>query len=198
MQRLHNDAIATVRRCLPTGTLILSCIALGAVLPAAGAEFDKEALIRDALSAAPPAVAATSKVVTMDNKVLKQGSGPYTCFPTPSDVLAKGGREPMCLDKVWLAWADAWMNKKPFRAEGSGIGYMLAGDTGASNIDPYATASTANNQWVAEGPHIMVIVADPAQLEGLSTDPNSGGAYVMWKGTPYAHIMVPVGARAHQ
>jgi hypothetical protein len=22
-----------------------------------------------------------------------------------------------------------------------------------------------NNQWVAEGPHIMIIVADPAQLE---------------------------------
>ena len=91
MQRLHNDAIATVRRCLPTGTLILSCIALGAVLPAAGAEPDKEALIRDALSAAPPVVAATAKVVTMDNKVLKQGSGPYTCFPTPSDVLAERG-----------------------------------------------------------------------------------------------------------
>ena len=85
-----------------------------------------------------------------------------------------------------MAWADAWMNKKPFKADGSGIGYMLAGDTGASNIDPYATASTATNQWVAEGPHIMVVVADPAQLEGLSTDPNSGGAYVMWKGTPYA------------
>ena len=198
MQRLHNDATSIVRRCLPAGTLILGCIALGAVLPAAGAEPDKEALIRDALSAAPPAVASTAKVVTMDNKVLKQGSGPYTCFPTPSDVLAKGGREPMCLDKVWLAWADAWMNKKPFKTEGSGIGYMLAGDTGASNIDPYATASTATNQWVAEGPHIMVIVADPAQLEGLSTDPNSGGAYVMWKGTPYAHIMVPVASRTQQ
>ena len=73
--------------------------------------------------------------------------------------------------------------------------YMLAGDTGASNIDPYATGPTADNQWVAEGPHIMVIVADPGQLEGLPTDPNSGGAYVMWKGTPYAHIMIPVAQR---
>ena len=26
-------------------------------------------------------------------------------------------------------------------------------------------------------------------------NPNSGGAYVMWKGTPYAHIMVPVAQR---
>ena len=28
-----------------------------------------------------------------------------------------------------------------------------------------------------------------------SCDPNNGGAYVMWKGTPYAHIMVPVAKR---
>jgi hypothetical protein len=41
----------------------------------------------------------------------------------------------------------------------------------------------------------MVLVPDPARLEGIPTDPNSGGAYVMWKGTPYAHIMIPVGPR---
>ena len=41
----------------------------------------------------------------------------------------------------------------------------------------------------------MVIVPDPVQLEGLSTDPNNGGAYVMWKGTPYVHVMVPLGKR---
>jgi hypothetical protein len=28
----------------------------------------------------------------------------------------------------------------------------------------------------------------------MSTDPWNGGPYVMWKGTPYAHIMVPVDA----
>jgi hypothetical protein len=179
-------------------TCMLSAFTLSTAMVfgiASAAEADKEVQIREALSAAPPAVATTAKVVTMDNKVLKEGSGPYTCFPTPPDELAKGGKTPMCLDKVWIAWADAWMNKKPFKAEGSGIGYMLAGDTGASNVDPYATAPTSNNQWVVEGPHVMVIVADPAQLDGLSTDPNKGGAYVMWKGTPYAHIMVPVAAR---
>src|SRR5262245_36385421 len=30
--------------------------------------------------------------------------------------------------------------------------YMLAGDTGASNIDPYAEKPTFDNQWIAEGP----------------------------------------------
>ena len=41
----------------------------------------------------------------------------------------------------------------------------------------------------------MIIVPNPAELEGISTDPYSGGPFVMWKGTPYGHIMVPVGKR---
>ena len=194
MQSLGNEwpigrtTVAVVS--LLTGYIVCS---LGAI--AAGAEPDKDALIREALSAAPPAIANTATVKTMDGKVLKEGSGVYTCFPTSPDVAAKGGRQPMCLDKVWLAWADAWMNKKPFKASGAGIGYMLAGDNGASNTDPYAAGPKPDNQWVVEGPHIMVLAADPALLDTLSTDPNNGGAYVMWKGTPYVHIMVPVAPR---
>ena len=36
-------------------------------------------------------------------------------------------------------------------------------------------------------------VADPdtAQLDTMPTDPNNGGPWVMWKGTKFAHIMVP-------
>ncbi len=71
---------------------------------------------------------------------------------------------------------------------------MLAGDEG-SNIDPFAEAPTPDNEWVVEGPHIMIVVPDPAMLQGIPTDPNNGGPYVMWKGSPYAHIMIPVADR---
>ena len=162
--------------------------------PAKAAE-TKAAMIRDALSAAPPAIAKTATVMDWDHTVLKQGTGLYTCMPTPPALRARGGREPMCLDKVWMAWGDAWMNKKPFKASELGVAYMLAGDTGASNIDPYATKKTADNQWVVEGPHTMILVPDAAALDSISTDPHNGGPYVMWKGTPYAHIMMPVGPR---
>jgi hypothetical protein len=177
---------------VPTLAILVTCL-LFSTTPDAAVQ-DKKALIRDALSAAPPAVAKTAKVMDWDGTVLRPGSGTYTCYPTQLELRNKG-KEPMCLDKTWIAWADAWMNKKPFKADQIGIGYMLAGDAGSSNIDPYASAPTSNNQWVVEGPHTMVIVPDPAQLEGLPTDANNGGAYVMWKGTPYAHIMVPVGQR---
>jgi hypothetical protein len=86
----------------------------------------------------------------MDGKVLKEGSGAYTCFPTSPDVVAKGGRELMCLVKVWLGWADAWMNKKPFEASGTGIGYMLAGDNGAGRATSIPTLRARNpttNGW---------------------------------------------------
>jgi hypothetical protein len=177
-------------------TAFLSCLAFGVAPSAAGADPDKEALIRDALRAAPPAVASTATIMDWDHKILKQGSGAYTCMPTDPDTRAKGGYGPMCIDQPWMAWLDAYVGKKPFKTDRTGVAYMLAGDSpGGSNIDPYAKSPTADNQWVAEGPHIMVLLPSPGQLEGLSTDPNSGGAYVMWKGTPYAHLMVPVATR---
>jgi hypothetical protein len=172
-------------------TIILGGLLIGT----AYAADDKDALIKDALSAASPEIAKTAAVMGWDHSVLKKGTGAYTCMPTPPEVTAKGGREPMCLDKIWAAWGDAWKNKKAFKAEGVGIAYMLAGDTGASNIDPYAKGQTADNQWVVEGPHLMVLVPDTAQMESLPTDAHTGGPYVMWKGTPYAHIMVPVADR---
>jgi hypothetical protein len=153
---------------------------------------DKQAMIREALSAAPRAIAKTATVKDWDGNVLKQGSGAYTCYPTPP-MQEKIGKEPMCLDQVWQAWGEAWMNKKDFKADKVGVAYMLEGDTGASNTDPYATAPTKDNQWVVSGPHTMVVLPNPADLDSISTDPNNGGPFVMWKGTPYAHIMVPVG-----
>jgi hypothetical protein len=155
------------------------------------ASSNKSALIKEALSAAPADLAKTAKVLDWDGTVLKQGEGPYTCYPTPP-MMRNIGKEPMCLDKTWQSWADAYLNHKDYKADELGIAYMLAGDTGASNTDPYAKGPTQDNQWVVSGPHTMIIVPDPKMLEGVSTDPKNGGPFVMWKGTPYAHIMVPV------
>ena len=52
---------------------------------------------------------------------------------------------------------------------------------------------TGENEWVHEGPHIMLLAPDPADLNQYSHDHHSGAPYVMWRDTPYAHIMVPLG-----
>jgi hypothetical protein len=148
-----------------------------------------EEMIADALSAAPASMAASVTVTDWEGNVLKEGTGPYVCLPTPAQL---SGRAPMCFDGPWQVWGDAWMNKTEFSIDGIGISYMLAGDEGASNIDPFAEGPTEDNEWVVEGPHLMIIVPDAALLDAIPTDFNSGGPYVMWKGTPYAHVMVPV------
>ncbi len=37
----------------------------------------------------------------------------------------------------------------------------------------------------------MIVVPDLKTLEDISSDPHNGGPYVMYQGTPYAHIMAP-------
>jgi hypothetical protein len=157
---------------------------------------DKQALIESALSAAPPMVAETATVKDRKGNVLKEGSGAYTCFGREAP-----GQSPICVDEVWAGWVDARVNKKPFTASEVGISYMLAGDapdSGVSNIDPDAKEPTADNQWIVEGPHLMILVPDPVLLDAFPAEPGNGDPYVMWKGTPYAHIMVPTGGRPEQ
>jgi hypothetical protein len=91
------------RRDLVTG---IAAVIIGAFGAQPGVAQDKEALIKSALSAGPPAVTDTAKIVDMKGNVLREGSGAYTCFPAEG-----AGSAPMCLDAEWLIWADAWMNK---------------------------------------------------------------------------------------
>ncbi len=162
---------------------------------AAAASADRDAMIADALSAAPPQVAATARVVAMDGTVLREGSGPFTCMATPPGM-PEGARSPMCLDEEWLAAIRAYGRRDAsYRPSRIGIAYMLAGDNGSSNVDPFAAGPSADNQWIVEGPHLMVIQPDPAALEGLPTDPHHGGPYVMWAGTPFVHVMIPTAPR---
>ena len=84
-------------------------------------------------------------------------------------------------------------SKAEFKTDGVGISYMLQGDIGAgvSNSTPYHPDPKSADDYTETGPHLMIIV--PRELmEGITQDPKSGGPYVMWGDTPYAHIMVPL------
>ncbi len=179
----------TTRRKLGHG-----CMALVAALligPVTGSAQDASDAVADALSAGWPGMAEGATVMDWEGNVLQEGTNGYTCLPTPPML---SGTAPMCMDSEWMKWAGAWQNKEDYAAESLGISYMLAGDEGASNVDPYAEGPTEDNEWIVEGPHLMILA--PAELlELFPTDPNNGGPYVMWKGTPYAHLMVPIGSR---
>ncbi|MCZ6477409.1 MAG: hypothetical protein O6851_03745 [Gemmatimonadetes bacterium] len=183
-------------RCKPHLPLaaFLTIVLLPATVLAQEAEYgspEAKAMIEDALSAITAELAMGATVVDWEQNVLKEGDNGWTCFPTPANF----EKAPMCFDEPWLAWADGWMNQEPVSIDRVGIGYMLAGDSGASNSDPYAEEPT--DDWVVTGPHLMVIVPNNAGLEGITTEPGGDGPWVMWAGTPYAHIMVPVGKHGH-
>ena len=150
---------------------------------------ERSALIRNALSAAPPSLAAHAAVVLPTGETLREGTNGYTCMP---DDPAVPNNAPMCLDAPWQELIDAWMNRREPRVTRMGISYMLQGDMPVSNTDPFATAPSPDNAWIAAGPpHLMIVLPDASMLEGYSTDPANGGPWVMWTGTPYVHLMVP-------
>jgi hypothetical protein len=144
--------------------------------------------IAHARSAAPASISADATIV-VDGKVAVEGSNGWTCMP---DTMPGDGAA-MCNDAIWMKMMGAMGSKKDFTAEGVGISYMLQGDIGAgvSNSDPFHPDPESAADFVETGPHLMIVV--PRELlKGMTDDPSSGGPYVMWGDTPYAHIMVPV------
>jgi hypothetical protein len=154
-----------------------------------------EDMTKLAISAAPAAIVKDAKVVTVDHegkiRVLREGSGSWTCMPGHADP---SNPDPMCGDKNAMEWASAWMAKKEPPANQVGFMYMLQGDGGASNTDPYATKEEANNNWIKTGAHVMIVGSGAKMLEGYPRDAKADPTkpYVMWAGTPYEHLMLPV------
>ena len=155
---------------------------------------DKKAMM-SAMSAAPMNVSAKATIVAMDAngkmRVLHKGHNNFTCMP---DNPATPGPDPMCMDPAALAWAEAWIgHKKPVEGK-VGFMYMLMGGTDASNVDPYATKPTSNNHWLQTGPHVMIVGASQSfyDMYPKSAQPDTSVPYIMWSGTPYQHLMIPV------
>jgi len=165
-------------------------ISLACVLPAQSFAGDgSEAKIARAMSAAPDSISAQATIMDSDGTVLREGSNGWTCMP---DTMP-GDNAPMCNDAVWMKLMMAVGNKAEFETDQIGISYMLQGDEGAgvSNSTPYHPDPKNAEDYTETGPHLMIVVPKE-MLKGITNDPSSGGPYVMWGDTPYAHIMVPV------
>ena len=152
-------------------------------------------IIHSASAAAPSKVSAHASIVAMKPdggvRTVRAGNNGFTCM---ADDPVTPGPDPMCMDAAAWDWAGAWMGKKAPTAGRVGFIYMLAGGTDASNTDPYAQKPTANNHWVKTGPHVMVVgaSADFYAMYPKGADPDTSVPYVMWAGTPYQHLMIPV------
>lgn len=175
-------------------------LAADVAAPASGAKAgpssaaDKK-MIASAMRAAPKKVSAAATIVAMNAdgtmRTLREGTNGFTCIP---DNTATPGPDPMCMDKAAFEWAGAWMGHKAPASGKIGFMYMLSGGTDASNTDPYAQKPGADTHWIKTGPHVMIVGADSSfyDMYPKSADPDTAAPYVMWPGTPYQHLMIPI------
>ena len=137
--------------------------------------------------------------------LLREGTNGWTCVPANPRGMSDPENGwvdpheamPACGDAEFFKWVIAYFNGTiPGEVmEKDGYAWMLHGDMGEDNTTPMITdkAMAAEGHWIESGPHLMRMPKDPASLEGMTTDFNSGEPYVMFAGTPYAHVMYPVG-----
>jgi hypothetical protein len=165
----------------------LSILVAAQQKPAAPDTESKELKISRALSAAPASIAKGAKVVDRDAEgnetTLREGNNGFTCFPGHPGVI---GDAALCANAPALQWeVDMAQHKpKPTNTE-PGIEYMLAGATDWSATDPHATSGTP----IKEPPHWMIMWPVDG-TSGLATTAKQTGTWIMYAGTPWAHLMI--------
>jgi hypothetical protein len=153
--------------------------------PAPGDKQSVQDKMAVAMSAGPPDIAKGARIVDTDASgkkvVLREGHNGFTCMPPHGDT-----QPALCADEASMQWfADFAAHKPKPTNTVPGITYMLAGATQRSDSDPY----DATSPLIKIGPHWMIMWPFDAK-SGLPTKHTPTGAYIMWAGTPYAHLHV--------
>jgi hypothetical protein len=187
--------MAVRRRYAAIAAAALLVLAFGAVVGnfrSAEAHRTNDPQVQDeivrALSAGPDSVTNHAAVAEPDGhgglKILRQGTNDFTCMPgDPSGI----GMPPMCADTVAMQWNKDFNEHKPRPTTTvPGIEYMLAGATQRSDSDPFDTTSPP----IKIGPHWMILWPFDPKTSGLPTTHRPTGAYIMWAGSPWAHVHV--------
>ena len=137
--------------------------------------------------------------------LLREGTNGWTCLPAnprgmsdPENGWVDAHEAmPACGDAEFFKWVTAYFagTEPGVEMEKDGYAWMLHGDMGEDNTTPlvFNKEDSKPGHWIESGPHLMRMPKDPASLDGMTTDFNSGEPYVMFSGTPYAHVMYPVG-----
>jgi hypothetical protein len=159
-------------------------------LPTAEVPTSEPAYIAKVKTAAPDQIVSKASIVMMQDgkpRMLQTGSNGYTCLIAPDGT-------PLCADENGMEWVKA-VGAKADPPNKVGFIYMLAGDTGTSNHDPHQRET--HQHWVQTGPHVMIVGPTVREMPGYSrtadvADPTQ--PYVMFPGTAYEHLMLPVAA----
>jgi hypothetical protein len=187
--------------------LFCSVVALGLMMVYAGpvhAKGDKKlSTVKDvkslsegeqvklALSGAPPHLVKEVGVMIYgaDGKLTesKKSTNGFTCIPT---VMNLPDPDPMCMDAAVQQWMNDLIDGAPKPTNTvPGIAYMARG---GSHFEKEGKVVMGGDgaKTVKEPPHWMLMWPFDAEATKLPTAPNVSGVYIMFEGTPYAHLMI--------
>ena len=141
------------------------------------ADWPDDRKIENALSAMPAFMRADPRVwdwqVDGDGAfvVLRAGTSDWTCFPDRAET---PGNDPMCHDPVFLEWLLANAAGREPEIERVGLSYMLQGGAAFTQDSPFVTGPLDSDEWYFMGPHVMVVLPDAADWEGVNRDSSRG------------------------
>jgi len=152
----------------------------------------KEQLIKLAMKGAPASISkdATIMIPGADGKMVeaKKGTNGFTCMP---DIDGQAKPDPICADAASMQWANDLMGgaEKPTNTV-PGIAYMAEGGWHFEKDGKILMKDEPGAKVVQEPPHWMVFWPFDPKASGIPDMPNKLGTYIMFAGTPYAHLMV--------
>lgn len=155
-------------------------------------------VVEAASAGGPAAISQNATIAWIDSAgavhQMRAGTNGFTCVvvvPDPFDG-------PICGDQAAAGWLLAMLRHEPRppAMTAPGIAYMARGGThyedatGNVLMEHALTPHAAGSHPVREQPHWMLIWAYDPTSSGLPTKENGSGAYIMFAGTPWAHVMV--------
>jgi hypothetical protein len=147
--------------------------------------------VKLALSGAPPHLVKEVGVMIYgaDGKLTesKKSTNGFTCIPT---VMNLPDPDPMCMDAAVQQWMNDLIDGAPKPTNTvPGIAYMARG---GSHFEKEGKVVMGGDgaKTVKEPPHWMLMWPFDAEATKLPTAPNVSGVYIMFEGTPYAHLMM--------
>jgi len=173
-------------------TLVLLVTTSAHALPTADIPTAEPEYLAKVRTAAPEQIVSKSTITMImkdgTTKTLQSGTNGFTCF-------IGGDGTPVCADENAMEWRKAAIAKidPPNKV---GFMYMLAGDTGDNN--EAAGQKSSHQHWVQTGPHVMIVGPMVKGMSGYSRTVDVADAtqpYVMFPGTPYEHLMLPVAGK---
>jgi hypothetical protein len=184
------------------GTPALAVVAL-AFATAARAQMEHPAgmshqqTVEAAMAGGPASVSRNATIGWVDSTAtfhqMQAGTNGFTCFISRPDPIAG----PVCGDSSGIAFLMAMFKGQPAPPAMSapGIVYMARGgshyeDAQGNILMEHDLHHSPGSKRVMEPPHWMLMWHYDAATSGLPVKENGSGVYIMFAGTPYAHVMV--------